>query len=47
MFLNEIRNYIIDGLSEYRLLPRREKRSLLPIIGEAKAGYLALLRTQM
>ena len=33
-YLNETRNYIVNGLREYRL-PHREKRSLIPIVGEA------------
>ncbi|MCG8113661.1 MAG: hypothetical protein N0E59_23160 [Candidatus Thiodiazotropha taylori] len=45
VYLNETRNYIIEGLREYKLLPHREKRSLLPIIGEA-AGWLFGLVTE-
>lgn len=44
-YLTESRNYIVNGLVEYKLLRRREKRSLLPIIGEA-AGWLFGLVTE-
>ena len=33
IYLNETRNAICQGVNEYQLMPRREKRSLIPIIG--------------
>ena len=41
--MNATHNYIIDGLSEDRLLLRHEKRSLLPIIGEAAIWLFGLV----
>lgn len=42
-YLNETRNFICEGIKEYRLLPRRERRSLIPIIGEALSWAFGLI----
>ena len=43
LYLNGTLNLISDGLSEYKLLARREKRSLLPIVCEITSQLFGLI----
>ena len=42
-FLNETHQHVFQGLLEYQLLNKRQKRSLLPIIGDAASWLFGLV----
>lgn len=43
VYLKETRNLISQGLLDYKLLPHREKRALIPIIGDAASWLFGLV----
>ena len=43
LFLNETHAHISKGLLDYRLLPRRQKRTLIPIVGDAVSWLFGLV----
>ena len=43
VYLNETHAHIFKGLLDYKLLPRRQKRALIPIVGDAVSWLFGLV----